>query len=85
MKKKELTTRQKNALKRHKSTHGHTKAHMDEMIKAMLAGKTFTEAHRLAMRKKGKLQSKEADILLLVLINQSVLLTIRVESHMPLS
>ena len=52
--KKELTTRQKNALKRHKSTHGHTKAHMDEMKKAMLAGKTFTEAHRLAMRKKGK-------------------------------
>ena len=51
---KELTTRQKNALKRHKSTHGHTKAHMDEMVKAMLAGKTFTEAHRLAMRKKGK-------------------------------
>ena len=54
MKKKELTTRQKNALKRHKSTHGHTKAHMDEMTKAMQAGKTFTEAHRLAMRKKGK-------------------------------
>ena len=54
MKKKKLTTRQKNALKRHKSTHGPTKAHMDEMIKAMLAGKTFTEAHRLAMRKKGK-------------------------------
>ena len=54
MKKKELTLRQKTALKRHKSTHGHTKAHMDEMVKAMLAGKTFTEAHRLAMRKKGK-------------------------------
>ena len=54
MKKKKLTTRQKNALKRHNSTHGHTKAHMDEMVKAMLDGKTFTEAHRLAMRKKGK-------------------------------
>ena len=50
MKKKELTLRQKTALKRHKSTHGHTKAHMDEMIKAMQAGKTFTQAHRLAMR-----------------------------------
>ena len=54
MKKKELTLRQKTALKRHKSTHGHTKSHMDEMIKAMQAGKTFTQAHRLAMRKKGK-------------------------------
>ena len=54
MKKKQLTSRQKAALKRHKSTHGHTKAHMDEMIKLMQAGKTFTEAHRTAMRKKGK-------------------------------
>ena len=84
MKKKELTTRQKNALRRHKSTHGHTKAHMDEMVKAMLAGKTFTEAHRLAMRKKGKRQSKEVDILLLVLINQSAHQIIRVESLMLL-
>ena len=26
-----LTTRQKNALKRHQEAHGHTKAHMDEL------------------------------------------------------
>ena len=81
MKKKELTTRQKNALKRHKSTHGHTKAHMDEMIKAMQAGKTFTEAHRLAMRKKGKRQSKEVDILLLESTNQTEHQITKVESH----
>lgn len=49
-----LTKRQKDALKRHQSAHGHTKAHMNEMRKAMLAGKTFTEAHNLAMKKKGK-------------------------------
>ena len=49
-----LTKRQKDALQRHKTTHGHTKSHIDEMTKAMLAGKTFTEAHNIAMRKKGK-------------------------------
>ena len=54
MKKKVLTTRQKNALKRHKAAHGHTKAHIDLMNKEMLAGKTFTQAHNIAMRKKGK-------------------------------
>ena len=52
--KKTLTIRQKNALARHKKAHGHTKKHIDEMTKAMLAGKTFTEAHNIAMKKKGK-------------------------------
>jgi len=54
MKRKELTTRQKDALKRHKKAHGHTKSHIDEMIKAMKAGKTFTQAHTIAMKKRGK-------------------------------
>ena len=49
-----LTTRQKNTLKKHQETHGHTKAHIDLMTKEMLAGKTFTQAHNIAMRKKGK-------------------------------
>tara|TARA_R100000773_G_C4118270_1_gene54991 strand:- start:265 stop:447 length:183 start_codon:yes stop_codon:yes gene_type:complete len=52
--KKVLTLRQKNALARHKKDHGHTKAHIDLMTKEMLAGKTFTQAHNIAMRKKGK-------------------------------
>ena len=45
---------QNDALKRHQKAHGHTKAHIKEMTKLMLNGKTFTEAHRIAMRKKGK-------------------------------
>tara|TARA_R100000353_G_scaffold4302_1_gene6387 strand:- start:1843 stop:2034 length:192 start_codon:yes stop_codon:yes gene_type:complete len=49
-----LTKRQKDALKKHQAAHGHTKTHMNEMTKAMLAGKTFTEAHNLAMKKRGK-------------------------------
>ena len=49
-----LTKRQKDALQRHKTTHGHTKTHIDEMTKAMLSGKTFMEAHVIAMKKKGK-------------------------------
>tara|TARA_R100000734_G_C3314730_1_gene106401 strand:- start:23 stop:184 length:162 start_codon:yes stop_codon:yes gene_type:complete len=52
--KKVLSKRQKDALARHKKTHGHTKKHIDEMTKAMLAGKTFTQAHNIAMKKKGK-------------------------------
>tara|TARA_Y100000593_G_scaffold33347_1_gene65610 strand:- start:24 stop:185 length:162 start_codon:yes stop_codon:yes gene_type:complete len=52
--KKQLTKRQQRALADHKKAHGHTKKHIDEMTKEMLAGKTFTEAHRIAMRKKGK-------------------------------
>tara|TARA_Y100001951_G_scaffold100555_1_gene104130 strand:+ start:2480 stop:2644 length:165 start_codon:yes stop_codon:yes gene_type:complete len=49
---KALTARQEAALKRH-SVH-HTAKHMAEMRKSMGSGKTFTEAHRLAMRKVGQ-------------------------------
>jgi len=49
---KKLTQRQQNALKRH-SVH-HTRKHMTEMRKLMKAGKTFTESHKLAMKKVGK-------------------------------
>mgnify|MGYP003108383970 CR=1 FL=1 len=47
-----LTKRQEDTLKKHKKHH--TAKHMAFMRKKMKAGKTFTEAHRLAMRKKGK-------------------------------
>ena len=49
-----LTTRQKNTLAKHQKAHGHTKAHMDFMKRKMREGMSFTEAHRLSMRKKGK-------------------------------
>jgi hypothetical protein len=49
-----LTTRQKNALRRHQKDHGHSKAHMDFMKRKMREGMGFTQAHRLAMTKKGK-------------------------------
>ena len=49
-----LTTRQKNTLAKHQKAHGHTKAHMDFMKRKMREGMSFTEAHRLAMRKKGR-------------------------------
>ena len=51
---KTLTQRQEDALARHKKKGTHTRKHMEEMIKLMLKGKTFTEAHKIAMRKKGK-------------------------------
>tara|TARA_B100001094_G_scaffold213396_1_gene207447 strand:- start:1108 stop:1293 length:186 start_codon:yes stop_codon:yes gene_type:complete len=51
-KKGDLTQRQKDTLKRH-SKH-HTKKHMDEMKKLMKQGKTFGEAHKVAMKKVGK-------------------------------
>jgi len=47
-----LTQRQKNTLKKH-SVH-HTKKHMTEMRKLMKEGKTFTQSHKMAMRKVGK-------------------------------
>ena len=47
-----LTDRQKNTLKDHSSHH--TKKHMNEMIKLMKEGKTFTSAHKTAMKKVGK-------------------------------
>ncbi len=49
---KKLTTRQQAALKRH-SKH-HTAKHMAAMRKDMRAGKTFSAAHRAAMKKFGK-------------------------------
>ena len=49
-----LTTRQKNTLAKHQKAHGHTKEHMDFMKRKMREGVSFTEAHRLAMRRKGK-------------------------------
>tara|TARA_A100000171_G_scaffold21280_1_gene19758 strand:+ start:195 stop:359 length:165 start_codon:yes stop_codon:yes gene_type:complete len=50
---KKLTARQQAALKRH-SVH-HTSKHMAEMRRLMSRdGKSFTEAHRGAMRKVGK-------------------------------
>tara|TARA_R100000655_G_scaffold34330_1_gene66928 strand:- start:363 stop:524 length:162 start_codon:yes stop_codon:yes gene_type:complete len=50
--KKQLTQRQKDTLKRH-STH-HTSKHMTEMRKLMKSGKTFSESHKIAMKKIGK-------------------------------
>lgn len=47
-----LTQRQKDTLKRH-SVH-HTKKHMEMMKKLMKDGKTFGEAHKMAMKKVGK-------------------------------
>ncbi len=49
-----LTKRQLNTLEKHKKTHGHTKKHMDFMTKKMMDGSTFSQAHKLAMKKIGK-------------------------------
>tara|TARA_R100000231_G_C5285240_1_gene152890 strand:+ start:221 stop:403 length:183 start_codon:yes stop_codon:yes gene_type:complete len=49
---KELTKRQKDALKKH-SKH-HSSKHMASMRKMMRKGKTFTQAHKSAMKKVGK-------------------------------
>tara|TARA_R100001510_G_C7438154_1_gene68622 strand:+ start:335 stop:499 length:165 start_codon:yes stop_codon:yes gene_type:complete len=54
MKKKALTTRQKTALANHKKKGTHTKKHIKVMEEEMLKGKTFMQAHSIAMRKKGK-------------------------------
>ena len=48
----ELTEKQKNTMKKH-SVH-HTKKHMATMTKAMKKGKTFTQAHKKAMKKVGR-------------------------------
>jgi len=47
-----ITPRQKEMLKKH-SAH-HSPKHMTEMRKNMRAGKTFTQAHRVAQKKIGK-------------------------------
>jgi hypothetical protein len=49
---KALTARQEAALKRHRAHH--TAKHITSMRKAMRGGKTFTEAHRAAMRRAGR-------------------------------
>ena len=45
---KKLTQRQKDTLKKH-SVH-HTAKHMTEMRKAMRLGKTFSAAHKIAIK-----------------------------------
>jgi len=47
-----LSARQKTTLKKH-SKH-HTKKHMSSMKKEMRKGKSFTAAHKKAMKKVGK-------------------------------
>ena len=49
---KDLTKKQMNTLMKHKKHH--SKAHMDFMKKEMKKGKSFTIAHRIAMKKIGK-------------------------------
>ena len=51
-KRKSLTKRQQSALRRH--ARHYTKKHMTAMRKAMRSGKTFTQAHKMAMRRVGK-------------------------------
>ena len=52
MAKKSLSKRQRATLKRH-SAH-HTKKHMKAMRHAMKSGKSFSSAHKIAMRRVGK-------------------------------
>jgi len=47
-----LTDRQKTTLKKH-SVH-HSAKHMKEMKVAMNKGMSFTKAHKIALKKKGK-------------------------------
>tara|TARA_R110002020_G_scaffold113877_2_gene262029 strand:- start:3124 stop:3303 length:180 start_codon:yes stop_codon:yes gene_type:complete len=47
-----LTTRQASAMKKH-SKH-HTSKHLKSMVTAMKKGKTFTQSHKIAMKKVGR-------------------------------
>ena len=47
-----LTKRQKTTLSKHKKHH--SAKHMASMRSSMKKGKTFTQAHKLAMKKVGK-------------------------------
>jgi hypothetical protein len=47
-----LTAKQKATMARHKEHH--TAKHMTEMRKLMGQGKTFTESHKIAMKRVGK-------------------------------
>tara|TARA_R100001443_G_C3312553_1_gene168097 strand:+ start:336 stop:521 length:186 start_codon:yes stop_codon:yes gene_type:complete len=49
---KGLNKRQKSAMRRHQAHH--TAKHLKAMATAMRSGKTFSQAHKLAMRKVGK-------------------------------
>ena len=49
---KGLNKRQKSAMKRHK-TH-HTAKHLRSMASSMRKGKTFTQSHKIAMKKVGR-------------------------------
>ena len=49
-----LTSRQKNTLAKHQKAHGPTTAHMEYMKRKMREGVSFTESHRMAMRRTGK-------------------------------
>ena len=49
---KKLTIKQQSALKKHAKHH--TKKHMASMRSAMRKGKTFTAAHKEAMKKVGR-------------------------------
>ena len=48
---KGLNKRQKSAMRRHK-TH-HTAKHLRSMVRSMKRGKTFTQSHKIAMKKVG--------------------------------
>lgn len=52
--KKELTQRQKDALANHRKKGTHSAQHMKIMKEEMLKGKTFMQAHAIAMNKKGR-------------------------------
>ena len=47
-----LNKRQEGAMKRH-SKH-HTAKHLKKMVSLMKKGKTFTDSHKIAMKKVGK-------------------------------
>ena len=47
-----LTTRQKSSMRRHKNHH--TAKHLKAMVVAMKKGKTFTQSHKMAMKKVGR-------------------------------
>ncbi len=49
--KKELTKRQEDTMKKH-SKH-HTRKHLRAMVTAMRKGRTFTQSHKIAMKKVG--------------------------------
>ena len=49
---KGLNKRQKSAMRRHKSHH--TAKHLKAMATAMRKGKTFSQSHKIAMKKVGR-------------------------------